>query len=347
MINGTISFNPIWQHMAKVDFFGSFAAITGFTKRLQIPDIASTTFADRLDMINSKSVKGESLIAHKATKGVEFTQGTPFPFSVSPPRLGFSSATVDLIADSSFPPSSSTTFFISSFFHFWALRIFFLIILKFIGSLVVSYTTSDLLSFGVLSIIPLSLFRFSINPIVSAPFFLAINRLPVAGLNGFAFFGCSIFPVTLFALGINPVFTFLVYPEVGKRFDYLTLGTFLCSCGKFYRTRSWVSVSFQKLFIQNTLFALGCFLVFGAFFFVEFRKNLCFQTRRTSFFLHLLTPFKRKTKLLFGNVRQVPTASNDLTKEELYRNNNVLVGKKQKSSYAIGTSNYTIKGVIL
>lgn len=87
--------------------------------------------------------------------------------------------------------------------------------------------------------------------------------------------------------------------------------------------------------------------VFIDFLHVKFSRKFSIIASAAFFFFNHLAPFKRIIKPLFGNVRQAPTASDDLTKEGLYSNNNVLVGKKQKSPYAVGSNNYTTNGGIV
>ena len=96
-IEVTISLNPVWQRLAIVNIPGSLTAVAGFTKRLQIPDIASTTFADWIYVIDGKLVKGELLTTHKAMKIIELAKVEPFVLSIRAARLGLAGATVRLI----------------------------------------------------------------------------------------------------------------------------------------------------------------------------------------------------------------------------------------------------------
>lgn len=71
--------------------FCSFRGITWHTQGLQIPNEASTIFADWFDMIDSKFIERELMTAHQAMEVVELAKSIPFGGGVRAARLGFAS----------------------------------------------------------------------------------------------------------------------------------------------------------------------------------------------------------------------------------------------------------------
>lgn len=265
MIAFTFALNPVWQCLAQIQGFCPLANIARQTKRLQIPNEAGATFANRLDVIDSKFLKWELMTAHQTMKLVELANGMPFGSGVRAARLLFSSASNVLIFSLGHL-SFSTLFVFSS---------------PSLKSLLTANTLSILL-YTKLAIGSKSITRQAIfTKLGNWVNFLTVDTPFCVGRGGgarsfFKFFGFVIM-VIYTSSTVRRVATLGSFHNV-KSAQWLRIGIKTIFIATVFDTLSKVFVSPKKLFVRFLIYSRAMLtsrytLIFSIFSFVKFCKG--------------------------------------------------------------------------